>query len=151
MNRKQYALLALLTILSGLAGGAATSLILSGQPVFAQKTDEAQKTEEAQKIVEANGLRLVDKDGKVRGLLSVDSDGNPNFFLHDKSEKGGIVLAIDPNGSSVRVLDENGNSRAVLGSTDLKKTRSGYVEKRPLSSLVLLDKNKDVVWKSPQN
>jgi hypothetical protein len=145
MNKKQYALLVLLTILSGLAGGAVTSLILYGQPAFAQKTEEAEK------IVEANGLRLLDKDGKLRGLLSLDSDGNPSFFLYDKSENGGIVMGIDPNGSSVRVLDENGNHRAVLGSTDLKKTRSGYIEKRPLSSLVLFDKNKDVIWKSPQN
>jgi hypothetical protein len=145
MNKKQYALLVLLTILSGLAGGAVTSLILFGQPVFAQKTEEAEK------IVEANSLRLVDKDGKLRGLLALDSNGNPGFFLYDKTEKGGIVLSIDTNGSSVKVLDENGNHRAVLGTTDLKKSRSGYVEKRSLSSLVLFDKNEDVIWKSPKD
>ena len=145
MNKKQYAFLVLLTILSGLAGGAVTSLILYGQPAFAQKTEEAEK------IVESNGFRLVDKDGKLRSSLSLDSDGNPSFFLYDKTEKGGIVLGTDPNGSSVRVLDENGNQRAVLGTTDLKKSRSGNIEKRPLSSLVLFDKNRDVIWKSPLN
>ena len=53
---------------------------------------------------------------------------------------------------SIRLFDEVGNSRAIIGSIKLENpetARIGSLEKRPESSLVLLDKDKKIVWSAP--
>ena len=46
-------------------------------------------------------------------------------------------------------LSEKGGSEVVLGHIELEKSRTGVVEKRPLSSLVFFDKDRKVIWKAP--
>ncbi|MCH7805435.1 MAG: hypothetical protein IH937_15310 [Acidobacteria bacterium] len=46
-------------------------------------------------------------------------------------------------------MDEDGNNRAVLGSTELKITRTGSTEIRAPSSLVLFDEEGKVLWSAP--
>lgn len=48
----------------------------------------------------------------------------------------------------VTVYDDLG-ARAVLGQIDLEETKTGIVEKRPASSLVLFDKDDKVIWSAP--
>ena len=45
--------------------------------------------------------------------------------------------------------DKNGINRAALGSFDLKVSRTGAVEKRPPSSLVLFGEDGKVIWQAP--
>lgn len=45
--------------------------------------------------------------------------------------------------------DEKGKMRAALGAISTEGTRTGTVEKRPESSLVLFDKDGKVLWKAP--
>ena len=40
--------------------------------------------------------------------------------------------------------------RAVLGSTSLELIKTGTIEKRPESSLVLFDKDGKVIWQTPR-
>lgn len=71
-------------------------------------------------------LNLFDSRGKMRASLGVRSDGHPNLSLYDAE---GV--------------------RAVLGRIKLEATRSEAVQERPISSLVLFDKNGNVVWQAP--
>lgn len=50
---------------------------------------------------------------------------------------------------SLNIEDEKGTSRVVLGQTKLENKATGVTEERPLSSLVLFDKDGKVVWQAP--
>jgi hypothetical protein len=46
-------------------------------------------------------------------------------------------------------MDEHGTTRAVLGHAKIERPPTGVIEERPVSSLVLFDKEGKVVWKAP--
>ena len=95
-------------------------------------------------------LGFSDKDGKFRMIQSIKTDGLPALQFYDKVGKSRIGLFVLPDGSpSLSLHDKSGRSRAVLGSTDLETTRTGGVEKRPESSLVLFDKEGKVLRSLP--
>jgi len=73
------------------------------------------------------GLILRDAAGMNRAKLALDSLGVPYLQLYDKSE---VV-------------------RSVLGTTSLEAKKTGVVEVRPESSLVLFNKAGKVIWKAP--
>jgi hypothetical protein len=50
---------------------------------------------------------------------------------------------------TLELSDEKHIKRAVLGYTKLGRTKTGIVEQRPPSSLVLMDKNGGVIWQAP--
>jgi len=100
-----------------------------------------------------SGLGLQVKNNS-RAALRLDDDGSPRLVLYDKngmfSQNKRAALELDNDGSPKLVLyDKNGMSRAELGSTSLETTRTGVVEKRPESSLVLFDKKGKVIWSAP--
>jgi hypothetical protein len=70
-------------------------------------------------------------------------------FLDIRKDKAHLGLNIIENEPSLELTDNNGNLRAVLGSTDLEKIRTGSTEKTAASSLVLFDKEGHVMWKAP--
>jgi hypothetical protein len=61
---------------------------------------------------------------------------------------GSMIMLAARNRASVE-LSENGRTRAVLGHTSLVTKRTGVVEERPVSSLVLFDKDGTVLWRAP--
>lgn len=73
------------------------------------------------------GLYLRGKHFKTLAELNVGSHGNPHLDLYDKK----------------------GRLRAVLGTVDLRYTRTGSTEKTAPSSLVLFDKKGKVLWERP--
>ena len=77
-------------------------------------------------VVEAEKFVLVDAEGRTRAILGAYGAGH------------GLVL-----------YDPNGQVRAILGHAELKAARTGVVEQRPVSSLVLIDKDGKVIWKAP--
>jgi hypothetical protein len=118
------------------------------------------------------GLELYDKDGNVRALLGADPDSSsgllffdeeqkpraslglnvdgPRLWFADKSNKTRASINLSPDGSpGLELLDKDGNLRAVLGSTSIVTVRTGLVDQRPESSLVLFDKNWKILWKAP--
>jgi hypothetical protein len=80
-------------------------------------------------------------------ILSVDSSGNITQRLWSKN--GTLQLRNGPTGAAVQLLDNQEHPRAVLGNTSLETTRTGSIESRPLSSLVLFDKDGKVLWNAP--
>lgn len=62
-------------------------------------------------VIEAEEFRLIDKDGKVRGLLRVDEAGASSLILYDSKGKARAILRVPKDGpSSLSFLDEHGNA-----------------------------------------
>ena len=99
------------------------------------------------------GLTLYDKQGRQRGflgevlgtgLLSLqDEQGNLKTRLME-----GEVLADEIDAGHLQTLDADG-FEAILGTTDLVTPRTGETHKTSAASLVMFDKNKNVIWKAP--
>lgn len=92
------------------------------------------------------GLTLYDTEGRSRGsFLEIDPlDIGPILMLQDKNGNTGTSL----NYGQVHVSDEEGFA-ASLGATELITPRTGETHKTSAASLVLFDKNKNVLWKAP--
>jgi hypothetical protein len=61
-----------------------------------------------------------------------------------------VTLSVPDRGEPyLRLADDAGKTRATLGAAELERTHTGVIEKRPTSSLVLLDKEGKVIWKAP--
>jgi len=191
MNKKQFSLLLMLSLLAGLVGGMLTSQFFLGTPVLAEKKVGAQN------VVIAEEFRLVDKEdnilstwgmyaggpgivlfgknGQFRAVFSLtspdegpiltfaDNKGNhratvglgaerqPYVTLRDQTGNERISLSLDDDGDPYLALyDQAENERAVLGTMDSTKLkRTGTIEKRSVSSLVLLGKDGQITWKTP--
>jgi hypothetical protein len=59
---------------------------------------------------------------------------------------GDSTVAVQP--PTIRMTDAQGFS-AVLGETELQTTHTGETQKTSAASLVLFDKDKNVIWKAP--
>ncbi|MDH3557452.1 MAG: hypothetical protein WBF55_08610 [Syntrophobacteria bacterium] len=191
MNKKQFSLLLMLSLLAGLVGGMLTSQFFLGTPVLAEKKVGAQN------VIVAEEFRLVDKEdnilstwgmyaggpgivlfgknGQFRAVFSLtspdegpiltfaDNKGNhratvglgagrqPYVTLRDQTGNERISLSLDDDGDPYLALyDQAENERAVLGTMDSTKLkRTGTIEKRSVSSLVLLGKDGQITWKTP--
>ena len=64
--------------------------------------------------------------------------GMANIFLQSKKDNLSIYL-----------IDKNGHARAVLGTTELKRTVTGSTEIRAPSSLVLFNEKGKVAFSAP--
>jgi hypothetical protein len=189
MTKKQYAGLVASTFFAGLIGGAAMSWFLTSHPALAQKRSPPES------IVEAKSFHLIDKNGNLRGGLTILDDGTAGLLLANKNTKSAIKLIVGPNGKSgITVYDNNGTGRAmftvepdgtpglrlqssskslaalgfnsdgspslnfwdregkqraVLGGIVSNAARIDSVGKRPVSSLILLDKDERIIWEAP--
>lgn len=191
MNKKQFGLLLVLSLLSSLVGGMLTSQFFLGTPVLAEKKVGAQN------VVIAEEFRLVDKEDKIlstwgmyaggpgivlfgkngqfRAVFSLtspdegpiltfaDNKGNhratvglgaerqPYVTLRDQTGNERVSLSLDDDGDPYLALyDQAENERAILGTMDsMKLKRTGTIEKRSVSSLVLLGKDGQITWKTP--
>lgn len=98
-------------------------------------------------------LDLSEKDRKATTELGPAHLGL--WYAHSR-EPGGheprIELDVDDSGSRLTLYDkERGmRPRAVLGSTSLELIKTGTIEKRSESSLVLFDKHGKVTWQTPR-
>lgn len=62
-------------------------------------------------VIEAEEFRLIDKEGKLRGLLRVDETGASSLVLYDSKGKARAILRVPKDGpSSLSFLDEHGNA-----------------------------------------
>ena len=191
MNRRQFSLLLVLSLLAGLVGGILTSQFFLATPVLAEK-----KTGPA-RVVIAEEFRLVDNEGKIlstwgmyaggpgivlfnkngqfravfsltspeegpvltfadnkgnlRAIVGIGEERQPYVTLRDQAGKERISLSLDEDGDPYLALyDQAENERAILGTIDSTKLkRTGTIEKRSVSSLVLLGKDGQITWKTP--
>ena len=172
MKKKQYWSILALAILAGFLGGAVASRLFTIQPVFAEKKARPEEVIEAQEFI------VRDKSGTTRARLYVEEFPKNSFpdsvglTLYNKHGKSGVELFLmgdspalgffNPvNGLSRAAIvvaegvpalilrDESGQDRTVLGFTQLVDAKTGTVEKRPASSLVLFDKDGEVICSVP--
>ncbi len=96
-------------------------------------------------------LALYDEKEQVSGVLDSDSI---SFFKSHVSLAGGVLSIGDQNAAvvvspySVGLFDEQG-FQATLGRSALVTPRTGETQMRSAASLVMFDKNKNVIWKAP--
>ena len=95
-----------------------------------------------------SGLELYDENRKFGAMLNVNEDG-PRLSLHDENRKGRVGLGVDKDGPRLGLYDEKGKIRAALGRTELEAIKTGTVEQRAESSLVLFDRDGKVLWQTP--
>jgi len=113
MTSKQYLLMILMALITGLIGGAISNQLFTIETVFAEKT---QKLHE--KIIRAGGIELVDEKGKIYAKLT-QHKGRPELYLRDS--KGAVVtLFIDRPGGEPRaglfLMNENGDNIKLIAS-----------------------------------
>lgn len=97
-------------------------------------------------------LNLSDTYTKAKATLGIGYGWKrmPFLFMRGKDEKLRVSLELEEKGEpSLTFYDNAGHSRAILGSTELEAIRTGTLQKRPASSLVLFDKEGKVIWEAP--
>lgn len=94
-------------------------------------------------------LNMVGKDGFQAELSLIDPFNG--LILTDKKGLGRawFVIEKDIEEPYVSLWDEKGLSRAVLGATEIKSSRTGEIRKRPISSLVFTNEKGNVIWEAP--
>src|SRR5207248_2020196 len=106
-----------------------------------------------QPVGESAGLVII-RTPKGPGLanvmfnLSADTTGETSQYLYSGSNAQ-LRLLNGPDGAALQLWDNPKTLRAVLGNTSIESVRSGGVETRALSSLVLFDKEGNVLWQAP--
>ena len=135
MSKRFSILLVVLTIVSGLVGGAITGRIFTPKVAIAAEATPS-------KVLTVEELRIVDENGKVGAVMCVTEDGG-NVKVLGKNGKGGAMMGVvnssgtaggvvsvhdgkscammtinryytNESGGSVTVLDKNGKVRAVM-------------------------------------
>jgi hypothetical protein len=165
MNKKQFGLVLVLSLLSGLVGGILTSQFFLGTPVLAEKKVGPQN------VVVAEEFRLVDKEGKILSTWGMYA-GGPGIVLFNKNGQFRAVFSLTSpdEGPVLTFADNKGNHRAIVG---LGAERQPYVTLRDqtgnerislsldddgdpylalydqASSLVLIGKDGQITWKTP--
>jgi len=129
MSRKQYSVLAVLVIVSGLAGGALSSLFLTGAPAWAgeirptptvdrmlPRGADSQPVQQGQeKLIRTERLELVDQRGQVVGHFGLRSDGTPNLSLYDKQGAVALSCGVNPDGNPLLLVQGPGGSKLIFG------------------------------------
>jgi hypothetical protein len=84
-------------------------------------------------------------------VLEPHKAAGPSFVLMDNQIRNRALLGLDGEGHPyLTLLDQTGQVRAALGRVELTNPATGLREKRPCSSLVLMDENGEVVWSAPE-
>ena len=118
MKRKQYLLLVVLTIVSGLVGGAVSNWLLMPKMAVA---DEKQPIMSGDKVITANAFHLVNEENRIRAKLEMADgnarlsllnekgqtrlrlygDGYTGMYLFSNERRAGIALGMSPGGSPI--------------------------------------------------
>jgi len=110
MERKRFALLALLSVASSIAAGAISGRYLPATPAHAYDGGKVPK------LVRAESFQVVDSTGDVRAELCVCPEGKPGLVLIDRGYKIRARFALLSDGfPGLELMDTRGRSRARLG------------------------------------
>jgi len=140
--KKRFALLLIVSIISGLIGGIASKFIFDEKSAIAQDSQET--------FIQAQEFRLVSKDGKILSALAISPDtGEPFMFINGKDGKYRLMLNLDHGSPQIILRDYKAQTRLVIGSTEITSKARGITEKRPESSLVMFDGEGKLIWSAP--
>lgn len=145
MKKKEFILFLLASIFAGLIGG-----ILSNQLIF-NKTAYAQAEQQYDTLIQAQELRLVDKKGNpLIALATSEATGEPFLVMYSKKDnKYRFMIDIDDNNPRLIMRDKDAQTRIVLGSAEVTSKLRGTTEKKPISSIVMFDKDGKLIWSAP--
>ena len=105
MGRKQYWLIAVLAVIAGFLGGAA-----SGAFIYLMVQDN---------VISAREFRVLDKDGKTRASLGLSTAGESALNLFDREEKIRVQLQVTEEGPpGWGLFDEEGDPRLVVNLSE---------------------------------
>lgn len=102
-------------------------------------------------------LAMYDSTGQTRAILNGSDIAFENAQGHLGAELGNGTLALTGENNSFAMLspynlnlqDQDG-FLATLGVTNIVTPRTGETHRTSAASLILFDKNKNVIWKAPQ-
>ena len=96
-------------------------------------------------------LTLADKGGHYRTIMGLGAERQPYIALRDEEGRERLALTLNNEGEPALVFhDKDQNRRVILGAIDITKMkRTGTIEKQSTYSLLLLDEDGKVVWKTP--
>jgi len=121
MSNKQYSLLAVLVVISGLLGGAASNQLFLAKPLFAGEMDIGRPTvgigEQPvphRNLIRTKALELTDKAGKTRAAFALTPDGEPSLVLYDKKGAPLLALASAGKGSSLLTFTGEGGTKFAI-------------------------------------
>ena len=109
MIRNESVRLVLAAVIAGGVGGLLAGVIIRSEPVIAQEAASG-------KTITAEELRIVGKDGKVRGTIGAQDDGATRLAFYDG--KGKVRAEMGLNGAGVSELalyDQEGKQRKPQG------------------------------------
>jgi hypothetical protein len=152
-------------------GGTLSLLDQKGDPGTVLHADDAELPHTTMKEAETSNLGLVANDKGVHAILAVGEDKAAQIALEDKDNKHVLMLGptavsflefsgdikAPPKPSDIKAVltrgsldlaDELGFA-ARVGVGDLITPRTGETHKTSAASLVLFDKDKNVIWKAP--
>jgi hypothetical protein len=144
----------------GLVLLAGVALLVMGQAAPSGTVDEVRARRFA--LVDENGTEraslqagkddllflITDALGHHRVLLQMTRDSTRLAFVGN-NQKPQVALSLVEGVPTFRLFDAQGTVRAVLGGTSLETVRTGVIEQRPESSLVLFDKDGKLIWRAP--
>jgi len=147
-----------LVVASSLVGGAGCGMILTAKPALAEKELLHAK------VVTAEEFRFLDKDGRLRAVISVLPDGIIGLIFYDKHGIRRALLGVLPNGRPILSLHgQEGNSGAILavlpdelpvlslyGSEGKSGATLGLLTDGS-PELTFYDKDHNPIWKAPKS
>ena len=98
MNRKEYGMVVALALMAGLAGGLLSGHFFAGEPAIAQQRS---------KVVNSEEFLLVDRFGRTRAGLGLDSKGEVGLILLNKEGNKNLYLSPDEN-KVLQLKDKDG-------------------------------------------
>ena len=99
--------------------------------------------------VNFSGISVFDEHGKERGIFDANENGAALAFMNVKGADDALVRGEGIMVSGPVTVSDNQGFQATLGTTDLVTPRSGETHRTSAASLVLFDKDKNVIWKAP--
>jgi hypothetical protein len=137
-----------------------SSLMLMGQdaperiltPNRFPLTSSVQADRVTETSIRTRELILVDAAGRDRASLVTDTSGSVFLVIFDANSRPRVDLSVTSIGPALKFYDPTGNTRTVIGSTSLvgsRVARGGIVERQPPSSVVLFDRDGNLLWRAP--
>jgi hypothetical protein len=128
-------------------------ILPSGRPILIRPTAVAPVSDTpTEDHVRARTFTLVDAAGRDKASLVTDGGGSVFLVMFDNAGKTRAELSVKPNGPSMVFYDPSTKARLVLGSTGLVPSHVSYkgvVEKDPPSSIVLFDRDGQIISRTP--
>ncbi len=128
MNKKQYSLLVVLVVVSGIIGGGLSNWIIMGDFAFAKKISNNGLIRES--VVTTEELRLVDKEGNEHITIGMGLDGEPRIvFWNKENNMSSVILGLNKDNVPGLVFwDNNGKSRATLLLSENGEPRLRFID-----------------------